>query len=41
VLPGFRSTLLWYVLLICAFSALAGRAEEALASWYGLGLYGC
>ncbi len=30
-MPGFRSTLLWYVLLICPFSALAGRAEEALA----------
>ena len=41
-MPRFRSTLLWFVLLICAFSAFADRAEaeEVLASWYGPGLYG-
>ena len=42
MLPRFRSTLLWFVLLICAFSAFADRAEaeEVLASWYGPDLYG-
>ena len=41
-MPRFRSTLLWFVLLICAFSAFADRAEaeEMLTSWYGPGLYG-
>ena len=42
MLPRFRSTLLWFVLLICAFSAFADRVEakEILTSWYGPGLYG-
>ena len=39
---GF-ALLLWFMLLICAFSALfvdRTEAEETLASWYGPGLYG-
>ena len=44
MLPRFGfALLLWFMLLICAFSALPvdrAEAEEVLASWYGPGLYG-
>jgi LysM repeat protein len=44
VLPRFRfAQLLWFVLLICAFSAFGighAEAEEGLASWHGPGLEG-